>query len=76
MGIHIHAHPRAACRADLGGQLSKEYDGKVKFIKVNVQTAYVGIQIRSMPTFHFYVQGKKEHEFSGADENGSVALIA
>ncbi|KOO26805.1 thioredoxin-disulfide reductase [Chrysochromulina tobinii] len=27
-------------------ELSKEYDGKVKFIKVNVQTAYVGIQIR------------------------------
>ena len=40
---------------------------------MNVQTAYVGIQIRSMPTFHFYVQGKKEHEFSGADENGTIA---
>jgi thiol-disulfide isomerase/thioredoxin len=51
-------------------ELSKEYDGRVKFIKVNVQSAYVGVQVRSMPTFHFYVQGKLEHQFSGADENG------
>lgn len=51
-------------------QLSKEFDGRVKFLKVNVQTAYVGIQVRSMPTFHFYVQGKLEHQFAGADENG------
>jgi len=59
-------------------ELSKEYDN-VKFIKVNVQTAYVGVQIRSMPTFHFYVQGKLEHQFSGADENGmrqAVSMIA
>lgn len=51
-------------------ELSKEFDGRVKFLKVNVQTAYVGIQVRSMPTFHFYVQGKLEHQFAGADENG------
>ena len=57
-------------------ELSKEYDDRVKFIKVNVQTAYVGIQVRSMPTFHFYVQGKKEHEFSGADENGMRQAVA
>ena len=50
--------------------LSNEYDGKVKFIKVDVQRNYVGVQVRSMPTFHFYVQGKLEHQFSGADENG------
>jgi len=51
-------------------ELSKEFDGRVKFLKVNVQTAYVGVQVRSMPTFHFYVQGKLEHQFAGADENG------
>ena len=28
----------------------------VKFIKVDVQRSYVGVQIRSMPTFHFYLQ--------------------
>mmetsp|Transcript_18444 Transcript_18444/g.47289 ORF Transcript_18444/g.47289 Transcript_18444/m.47289 type:complete len:618 (-) Transcript_18444:455-2308(-) len=60
-------------------ELSNEYGDRVKFVKVNVQTAYVGVQVRSMPTFHFYVQGKLEHQFSGADENGmrqSVAQIA
>lgn len=51
-------------------ELSNEYDGRVKFIKVDVQRSYVGVQIRSMPTFHFYVAGKLEHQFSGADENG------
>jgi len=59
--------------------LAAEYDGKVKFVKVDVQSSYVGVQVRSMPTFHFYVQGKLEHQFSGADENGmrqSVAQIA
>jgi thioredoxin reductase (NADPH) len=59
--------------------LAREYDGKVKFIKVDVQRNNVGVQIRSMPTFHFYVQGKLEHQFAGADENGmrqSVAQIA
>merc|ERR1719487_3102202 len=42
----------------------------VKFIKVDVQRDYVGVQVRSMPTFHFYLQGKLENQFSGADENG------
>lgn len=51
-------------------ELAKEYEGRVKFIKVDVQRNYVGVQVRSMPTFHFYVQGKLEHQFSGADENG------
>jgi len=51
-------------------ELAKEYEGKVKFVKVDVQRSYVGVQVRSMPTFHFYVQGKLEHQFSGADENG------
>jgi len=60
-------------------ELAKEYDGKVKFVKVDVQRSYVGVQVRSMPTFHFYVAGKLEHQFSGADENGmrqNVAQIA
>ena len=52
-------------------ELSREYEGKnVKFVKVDVQRSYVGIQIRSMPPFHFYVQGKLEAQFSGADEGG------
>jgi len=51
-------------------ELAREYEGRVKFVKVDVQRSHVGVQIRSMPTFHFYVHGKLEHEFSGADENG------
>ena len=27
-----------------------------RLLKVDVQRSYVGVQIRSMPTFHFYVQ--------------------
>merc|ERR1719163_730678 len=56
--------------------LAREYEGKVKFIKVDVQRSYVGVQVRSMPTFHFYVQGKLEHQFSGADENGMRQAVA
>ena len=51
-------------------ELAREYEGRVKFVKVDVQRDYVGIQVRSMPTFHFYLQGKLENQFSGADENG------
>merc|ERR1719316_1131396 len=51
-------------------ELAKEYQGRVKFVKVDVQRDYVGVQVRSMPTFHFYLQGKLENQFSGADENG------
>ena len=51
-------------------ELAKEYEGRVKFLKVDVQQHNVGVQIRSMPTFHFYLQGKLDHQFSGADENG------
>jgi len=51
-------------------ELAKEYEGRVKFVKVDVQRSYVGVQVRSMPTFHFYLSGKLENQFSGADENG------
>jgi len=51
-------------------EVAKEYEGRVAFIKVDVQRSYVGVQVRSMPTFHFYLQGKLENQFSGADERG------
>ena len=50
----------------------------MKLIKVDVQRSYVGVQVRSMPTFHFYLAGKLEQQFSGADENGvrrNVAML-
>jgi len=59
--------------------LASEYEGRVKFVKVDVQRYNVGVQIRSMPTFHFYVQNKLDQQFSGADEGGlrrNVQMIA
>ena len=51
-------------------EVAREYEGRLKLIKVDVQRNYVGVQVRSMPTFHFYVGGKLEQQFSGADEGG------
>lgn len=52
-------------------KISKEYAGRAYFRKVDVnrnsQTAQ-SQAIRSMPTFQFWVSGKKVHQFSGADE--------
>lgn len=53
-------------------KISKEYAGRAFFRKLDVnrnsQTAsYQGIS--SMPTFQFWLNGKKKHQFSGADEN-------
>jgi thioredoxin-like negative regulator of GroEL len=53
--------------------LAKQYKGKVVFTKVNVDHARdisQKQQIRSMPTFQFYLAGKKKHQLSGADANG------
>jgi thioredoxin 1 len=41
---------------------------ELKFIKVDVQRSHVGVQIRSMPTFHSYLQGNLLDQFSGAGE--------
>eukprot|EP00440_Ansanella_granifera_P057102 gb/GFBE01061900.1/.p1 GENE.gb/GFBE01061900.1/~~gb/GFBE01061900.1/.p1 ORF type:complete len:623 (+),score=195.71 gb/GFBE01061900.1/:1-1869(+) len=52
-------------------KISKEYAGKAYFRKVDVNrnSQLAGQQgIRSMPTFQFWMKGKKRHQFSGADE--------
>lgn len=62
------------CRqiAPIYKQMSKQYKGRVVFLKVDVngnrETSSVQ-QIRSMPTFQFYLNGKKRHQFAGADTN-------
>lgn len=62
------------CRqiAPLYKQLGKQYKGKVVFLKVDVnfnrETSSIQA-IRSMPTFQFYFNGKKVHQFSGGDVN-------
>jgi thioredoxin-disulfide reductase len=62
------------CRqiAPIYKRMAKEYKGRAVFTKVDVNSnrETSGIQqIRSMPTFQFYMLGKKKHQFSGGDTN-------
>eukprot|EP00035_Acanthoeca_spectabilis_P021850 m.440577 g.440577 ORF g.440577 m.440577 type:complete len:692 (-) comp18538_c0_seq1:1881-3956(-) len=62
------------CRqiAPLYKQLAKKMKGKAVFTKVDVNwnRETSGQQmIRSMPTFQFWLDGKKKHQFSGGDPN-------
>mmetsp|Transcript_1699 Transcript_1699/g.2045 ORF Transcript_1699/g.2045 Transcript_1699/m.2045 type:complete len:647 (+) Transcript_1699:169-2109(+) len=53
-------------------QLAKQYKDRAVFAKVDVnrnRETSGWARIRSMPTFQFYVNGKKKHQFSGADQN-------
>jgi len=53
-------------------KISKEFAGEAYFRKVDVNRNGQTAQqqgIRSMPTFQFYLKGKKRHQFSGADEH-------
>ncbi|GBG33529.1 Thioredoxin reductase [Hondaea fermentalgiana] len=50
--------------------LAKQYRDKVVFAKVDVngnRETSSQQRIRSMPTFQFYQNGKKQHQFSGGD---------
>eukprot|EP00438_Fugacium_kawagutii_P025095 Skav213444 [mRNA] locus=scaffold837:224919:238263:- [translate_table: standard] len=52
-------------------KISKDFAGKAYFRKVDVaKNQQLASQqgIRSMPTFQFWLRGKKRHQFSGADE--------
>jgi len=64
------------CRmmAPIYKNMAKEYAGRAIFTKVDVNAADIGQQIRSMPTFQFWMNGKKMDEFSGGDE-GSLRRI-
>jgi thioredoxin 1 len=51
------------------GQLSKEYDGRVKFVKVNTddnQELAMQFGIMSIPTMMFFAKGKVEDIVIGA----------
>ena len=56
--------------------LAKDYAGRAVFTKVNVQSVNIGQEIRSMPTFQFWLNGKKMDEFAGGDENSLRRLTA
>jgi len=74
--IDYYSDSCGPCRmmAPIFKNVAKEYAGRAVFVKVNVQHANVGQQIRSMPTFQFWLNGKKMEEFSGGDE-GSLRRI-
>ncbi len=52
-------------------KLAKEMEGKAVFVKVDTNAMYElssRYSVRSLPTFKFFLGGKKVHEFSGAGE--------
>ncbi|XP_019209098.1 thioredoxin isoform X2 [Oreochromis niloticus] len=54
-------------------------NANVIFLKVDVDAARdvsSSCGIRSMPTFHFYKNGQKVHEFSGADQAKLLQKVA
>ena len=68
--VDFYSDSCGPCRmmAPIFKNMAKEYAGRAVFVKVNVQSADVGQQIRSMPTFQFWLNGKKMEEFAGGDE--------
>ena len=52
-------------------KLAQEYEGRAVFAKIDINRSNdiaAKYQVRSMPTFVFIVDGKKENEFAGAGE--------
>ena len=70
--VDFFSHSCGPCKmiAPTFRKYAKEFKGRAVFLKVDVnrnrQTS-AQCQIRAMPTFQFYVNGKKVAEFSGAD---------
>ncbi|EGB06389.1 hypothetical protein AURANDRAFT_29236, partial [Aureococcus anophagefferens] len=71
--VDFYSDSCGPCRmiAPVFKKLAAEYKDRAVFAKVNVAHARdvsAKAQIRSMPTFHFYADGRKKNEFSGAGE--------
>jgi len=72
VAVDFYSDGCGPCRmiAPIYARLAKEFKGRVAFAKVNVnynhETSSI-LGIRSMPTFYFYVLGKKKYQFSGGD---------
>ena len=71
--VDFYSDSCGPCRmiAPVFKKLAAEYKDRAVFAKVNVAVARdvsARAQIRSMPTFHFYADGRKKSEFSGAGE--------
>jgi thioredoxin reductase (NADPH) len=71
--VDFFSHSCGPCRmiAPVFKRMAKQYKDRAVFAKVDVNANYQTSQrlrIRSMPTFHFYMNGKLRHQFSGADQ--------
>lgn len=71
--VDFFSHSCGPCRmiAPVFKRIAKQYKNRAVFAKVDVNSNYATSQrlrIRSMPTFHFYMNGKLRHQFSGADQ--------
>ena len=71
--VDFFSHSCGPCRmiAPVFKRMAKQYKDRAVFAKVDVNANYQTSQrlrIRSMPTFHFYLNGKLRHQFSGADQ--------
>jgi len=71
--VDFFSHSCGPCRmiAPVFKRMAKQYKDKAVFAKINVNENHQTsgrLRIRSMPTFHFYLNGKLRHQFSGADQ--------
>ena len=70
--VDYFSHSCGPCRmiAPHFKRLAKQYYGKAVFAKVDVNANHETSSkegVRSMPTFQFYLNGKKRHQFAGGD---------
>ncbi|KAJ8613122.1 hypothetical protein CTAYLR_004808 [Chrysophaeum taylorii] len=79
--VDFYSDSCGPCRmiAPVFKKVAQEYKDRAVFAKVNVATnreTSSRLRISSMPTFHFYLDGKKKNEFSGAGESQLRQLTA
>jgi thiol-disulfide isomerase/thioredoxin len=70
--VDFFSHSCGPCRmiAPEYKKLARQFKGKAVFLKVDVNANYETSQaarVRAMPTFQFFQNGKKKHEFSGCE---------
>lgn len=79
--VDFFSHSCGPCRmiAPEYKKLARQFKGKAAFLKVDVNANYETSQaarVRAMPTFQFFQNGKKKHEFSGADSRQLHQVIS
>jgi thioredoxin reductase (NADPH) len=79
--VDFFSHSCGPCRmiAPEYKKLARQFKGKAVFLKVDVNANYETSQaarVRAMPTFQFFQNGKKKHEFSGADSRQLHQIIS